>query len=222
MFPLIDDEEWPPYPAESVDAVLLAHDLAEIVGVPWFVTNLSRGDIVRVHHDGIGYVGGVIVSRGGHSTLHVMAATDDELAPVIRELTALGADVRSGLEPPMLAVDVPENVSARTSRSSILTAAESMTCAFTVACNQHRARRRLRLTRGPLRSGRRGSARAGAPLPGQQLGGGVGDDPVHPRPGQRVPLPRVVRGPADDPDAGGVQRRAPPSGRPSSGPAAGL
>ena len=140
MFPLIDDEEWPPYPAESVDAVLLAHDLAEIVGVPWFVTNLSRGDIVRVHHDGIGYVGGVIVSRGGHSTLHVMAATDDELAPVIHELAALGADVHSGLVPPMLAVDVPENVSLNVA-VRILTEAESMTCAFTVACDQHRARR---------------------------------------------------------------------------------
>ena len=139
MFPLIDDEEWPPYPAENVDAVLIAHDLAEIVGVPWFVTNLSRGDIVRVRHDGIGYVGGAIVSRGGHSTLHVMAATEHELAPVVQELTALGADVRSGLEPPMLAIDVPENVSLNVA-VRILTAAESMTCAFTIASNQHRAR----------------------------------------------------------------------------------
>ena len=139
MFPLIDDEEWPPYPAESVDAVLIAHDLAEIVGVPWFATNLSRGDIVRVHHDGIGYVGGAIVSRGGHSTVHVMAASDEELFPVIRELTALGAQVHSGLEPPMLAVDVPEHVSLNAA-VGVLTAAESMTCAFTVACNQHRAR----------------------------------------------------------------------------------
>lgn len=139
LFPLIDDEEWPPYPAENVEAVLLAHDLAEIVGVPWFVTNLSRGDIVRVHHDGIGYVGGAILSRGGHSTVHVMAATDDELRPAIRELAALGVDVRSGLEPPMLAIDVPENVSL-TAAVGILTAAESMTCAFTVACDQHRTR----------------------------------------------------------------------------------
>lgn len=139
MFPLIDDEEWPPYPAENVEAVLLAHDLAEIVGVPWFITNLSRGDIVRVHHDGIGYVGGVIVSRGGHSTVHVMAASDDELAPVVRELIELGAQVNSGLEPPMLAIDVPEYMSL-TVAVELLTAAESMTCAFTVACNQHQAR----------------------------------------------------------------------------------
>lgn len=139
MFPLIDDDEWPPYPAENVEAVLLAHDLAEIVGVPWFVTNLSCGDIVRVHHDGIGYVGGVILSRGGHSTVHVMAATDDELAPVVRDLIALGARVSSGLEPPMLAIDVPEHVSL-TAAVHLLTAAESLTCAFSVACDQHRSR----------------------------------------------------------------------------------
>lgn len=139
LFPLVDEDQWPPYPAESIEAVLLAHDLAEIVGVPWFVTNLSRGDIVRVRHDGIGYVGGVIVSRGGHSTLHAMAATPAELAPVIARLTALGAVVRSGLEPPMAAVDVPEHVSLNVA-VQILTAAESMTCAFTVASDQHRAR----------------------------------------------------------------------------------
>ena len=38
LFPLVDDEEWPPYPAETIDAVLIAHDLAEIRGIPWFVT----------------------------------------------------------------------------------------------------------------------------------------------------------------------------------------
>ena len=34
LFPLVDDEEWPPYPAETIDAVLIAHDLAEIRGHP--------------------------------------------------------------------------------------------------------------------------------------------------------------------------------------------
>lgn len=141
LFPLVDEDEWPPYPAESVEAVLIAHDLAEIVAVPWFLTNLSRGDIVRVRHDGIGYVGGVVVSRGGHSTLHVMAAADDELAPVMHALAELGARVGSGLEPPMLAVDVPESASLD-KIVRVLAAAESMTCAFTVACDQHRTRPR--------------------------------------------------------------------------------
>lgn len=139
MFPLVDDEEWPPYPAEMVDASLIAHDLAEIRGVPWFVTNLSRGDIVRVRHDGIGYVGGTVVSRGGHSTLHVMATTDTELVPVVEQLHALGAATSSGLEPPMLTVDVPESVNLD-AVLAVMAKAESLTCAYTVACGQHRSR----------------------------------------------------------------------------------
>jgi hypothetical protein len=138
LFPLVDDDEWPPYPAEQIDAVLLSHDLAEIRGIPWFVTNLSRGDIVKVRHDGIGYVGGSIISRGGHSTVHVMATTPAELAPIVDRLQALGATTSSGLTPPMLTVDVPESCSLETVLD-VLAEAESMTCAHSVACRQHRA-----------------------------------------------------------------------------------
>ena len=139
MFPLIDDEEWPPYPAETLDAVLIAHDLAEITGVPWFANNISRGDIVRVGHDGIGYVGGVVVSRGGHSTVHVLATTEAELTPIVRDLNALGAVTSAGLTPPMLTVDVPESCSLE-AVLDVLAAAESLTCAHNVACRQHQAR----------------------------------------------------------------------------------
>ncbi len=138
LFPLVDDEEWPPYPAEQVDAVLLSHDLAEIRGVPWFATNLSRGDIVSVRHDGIGYVGGAIVSRGGHSTIHVMATSAAELTPIVEQLRALGAGTASGLTPPMLTVDVPENCSLE-AVLDVLADAESMTCAHSVASRQHRS-----------------------------------------------------------------------------------
>jgi hypothetical protein len=139
LFPLIDDEEWPPYPAEMIEAVLIAHDLAEISGIPWFVTDVSRGDIVQVRHDGIGYVGGAIVSRGGHSTVYVMATSEVELAPIVQRVRALGAQTASGLVPPMLTVDVPEICSLE-QVLDVLTAAESMTCAFTVASRQHRAK----------------------------------------------------------------------------------
>jgi hypothetical protein len=139
MFPLVDEEEWPPYPAEVIDAVLIAHDLAEIRGIPWFVTNISRGDIVRVGHDGIGYIGGAIVSRGGHSTVHVMATSEEELAPIVRQLSPLGVQCANGLTPPMLTIDVPESTSLD-KVLDVLTAAESMTCAYTVASRQHRAR----------------------------------------------------------------------------------
>ncbi len=137
LFPLIDDDEWPPCPAEQIEAVLISHDLAEIRGVPWFAANISRGDIVNVRHDGIGYVGGTVLSRGGHSTVHVMAASEVELAPIVEQLVALGAKTAGGLTPPMLTVDIPESV-ALDPILDVLAAAESMTCAHSVACRQHR------------------------------------------------------------------------------------
>ncbi len=137
MFPLIDDDQWPPYPAEILDAVLIAHDLAEIRGVPWFIANISRGDIVRVSFDGIGYVGGVVVSRGGHSTVHVLATSDEELTPLIDRLAELGTRTSTGLVPPMLTVDVPPECPLDAVVAA-LAAAETTTCAFTVACGQHR------------------------------------------------------------------------------------
>lgn len=139
MFPLTDDEGWPPYPSEVLDAELIAHDLAEIRGVPWFVTNLSRGDIVKVRYDGISYVGGAIVSRGGHSTVQVMAASGDELAPIAAQLDALGASIATGPMPPMLTVDISERCSLA-AVLDVVAAAESLTCAYTVACDQHRPR----------------------------------------------------------------------------------
>jgi hypothetical protein len=141
LFPLVEDEEWPPYPAETIDAVLIAHDLAEVQGVPWFVTNISRGDIVQVRHDGIGYVGGPVISGGGHSTIHVMATTESELAPIVDGLTALGATAQSGLTPPMLTVDVAECIPLA-DILDLLVKAESLTCAFNIACCQHRTRSR--------------------------------------------------------------------------------
>ena len=139
MFPLMDDEEWPPYPAEMIDGDLLSHDLVEIIGVPGFVTGISRGDIVTVNQDGIGYVGAGVVSQGGHSTVHVMAGSMQEMAPIAAAVRAIGADTRSGFEPPMLTVDVPPHFSLD-EVIAVLDAAESLTCAYTVACRQHRSR----------------------------------------------------------------------------------
>jgi hypothetical protein len=137
MFPLMDDEEWPPYPAEIVEADLLSHDLVEITGVPWFATDISRGDIVNVSQDGIGYVGGAVVSRGGHSTVHVMAGSQEEMAPIAAALQAVGADPHSGFVPPMLTVDVPPQCSLD-AVLEVVSAAESATCAYSVANRQHR------------------------------------------------------------------------------------
>ena len=78
-----------------------------------------------------------VVSRGGHSTVHVMAGSQEEMAPIATALQAVGADPHSGFVPPMLTVDVPPQCSLD-AVLEVLTAAESATCAYSVANRQHR------------------------------------------------------------------------------------
>lgn len=139
MWCLDDDEgaEWPPYPAETIPAVLLAPGLAELTAAPWFATGISNGDVVEVRHDGSGWVGTRVIMRGGHSTVQMIAATEEELVPVTSALRTFGAQVRQIGTPCMIAVDIPEGVPLEPV-IALLNGAESMTCAYTVACAQHR------------------------------------------------------------------------------------
>ena len=139
MLCLDSDEgaDWPPYPAETVAAVMIGPGLAELAVSPWFATGVSVGDVLEVRHDGTGFVGGRVVCRGGHSTIQMIAATEDELTPTVKTLRDFGAVVRRIGTPAMISVDVPEGVPLQPI-IELLDAAESMTCAYTVACAQHR------------------------------------------------------------------------------------
>ncbi len=75
--------------------------------------------------------------------MHVLATAQDELTPLVEALTALGAEVAGGLEPPMLAIDVPVSASLD-DVLEVLAAAESATCAYEVASHQHPRRARNR------------------------------------------------------------------------------
>lgn len=129
--------EWPPYPAETVAAELIGPGLAELTAAPWFATGVSCGDVVEVRHDGTGWVAGRVICRGGHSTVQMIAATNEELAPTIAALRTFGTVVREVFTPSMITVDIPEGVPLKPVLE-LLNAAETMTCAYTVACAQHR------------------------------------------------------------------------------------
>jgi hypothetical protein len=132
-----DGADWPPYPAETVAADLIGPGLAELTASPWFAVGVSSGDVVEVRHDGTGWVAGRVICRGGHTTIQMIAATNSELAPTIETLRTFGALVREVSTPSMITIDVSEGVPLRPILD-LLNDAESMTCAYTVACAQHR------------------------------------------------------------------------------------
>ena len=79
-----------------------------------------------------------VMIRGGHSTVHVVAADSGDLEPLAAELRSLGSTLAAGDQPPMLAVDVRPEVDLAAVRA-LLDRAVSMSCAYAVACDQHSA-----------------------------------------------------------------------------------
>jgi len=136
LFCLYTGDDWPPFPAETVTARLIDTFVVQVTGIPWFAYDIAVDDQVAVTHDGTSYIGRHVRRVGGHSTVRVVATTAEELAPVADALRALGATVVAAGDPTLLAVDVPPSVDLAAIRRT-LTAAESLTCNYEVACDRH-------------------------------------------------------------------------------------
>jgi hypothetical protein len=107
-FQLTPQDGWPPFPAETVAAVLEAPDEARIVGTPVFVDDVSVGDTVQVARDAVGFAAGSVLRRGRHSTVRVVAATAAELEALRADLGLLASRVEASTVPPVLANDVDD------------------------------------------------------------------------------------------------------------------
>ena len=136
LFYLYTGDDWPPFPAETVTARIIDTFVVQVTGIPWFAYDIAVGDEVAVTHDGVGYIGRHVRRTGGHSTVRVVATSAAELAPIADALRALGTTVVAADDPTLLAVDVPPTVELAAVRRT-LTAAESLTCNYEVACDRH-------------------------------------------------------------------------------------
>lgn len=136
------------FEAETVACELIDGRTARVGGTPSYLTGVSRGDIVAIHHDGAGLVGSRVLEPGGHSTVHVVAARSGLLEPIRTELADAGVDVVADPVRPVLAIDVPPATELAEVRA-ILDGHVSAECNYAVACDQHpasiaRLRARLR------------------------------------------------------------------------------
>lgn len=126
------------FEAETIGCRLLDGGCAEVVGVPMYLTGVSRGDVVRIHHDGAGLVGSDVLRSGGHSTVHVVAARGDLLNVITTELAGTGVTVLSDPVHPVLAVDVPPEADLAEVRT-VLETHVSADCNYAVSCDRHPA-----------------------------------------------------------------------------------
>ncbi|GGM06983.1 DUF4265 domain-containing protein [Nakamurella endophytica] len=132
LFQLRPDDDWPPFLAEPLTGRLVTPFLVEITAAPRYAQGVSRGDVVAVSMDGANFVGRHVRTPGGHATVHVVAATDAELAPVREVLVDLGATVETAGDVSMLVVDIPPHVELP-AVERVLAAAVSMTCDYEIS-----------------------------------------------------------------------------------------
>jgi FAD binding domain/Domain of unknown function (DUF4265) len=133
-FPLAVEDGWPPVATEAVAAEPVCDGQARLTEVPLFADGVSLGDVVAVED---GSVGGIVVRRGRHSTVRVVAARADDLTEAADDVAGLGCRTRRHPRQSVLAIDVPERVALE----DVLVRLDSLcslTVTYAVTCLQHR------------------------------------------------------------------------------------
>lgn len=107
-----DEDGYPPYDFEELDATPVGGDRYRIEGIPVFTYGLARGDIVRVTR----FVGDMRLwaaewlENSGHWTSRVITFGDTDKEGVVTTFTAMGCDAYVSLG--LVAIDVPPDVAA--------------------------------------------------------------------------------------------------------------
>ncbi|MBB3192643.1 DUF4265 domain-containing protein [Roseateles terrae] len=65
-----DEDEWPPYPVESIWCKQIATGRFKLLNVPYFAHGVAWGDVVTAVEDGGGLWFEAVIQRSGFVTLH--------------------------------------------------------------------------------------------------------------------------------------------------------
>lgn len=111
VFQLNVVDEWPPVAKESmaVEDVSTGH---MVIVPPFFLHDMSVGDVIDVDRDGAGVVvDWRHVTKSRRSTVWVLAKSGANIEPVLDKLKALGCNIERFEEVRYFAIDVPETCS---------------------------------------------------------------------------------------------------------------
>lgn len=106
----IDVDGYPPMEWEKLWAKHLGNELYEIDNIPFFVKDISIGDIVSVTTDDDCFLYSDTVYKSKHSTFRILLKDISELSEVKKNLDKLGCSIELCHISELIAVDVPENV----------------------------------------------------------------------------------------------------------------
>jgi hypothetical protein len=109
----------------------------EIDNVPYYVNNVSKGDLVSVASIDGEIFAAAVVARGGHSTLRVFVDEPRRQKAIAKALTKLGAScsITDGLS--LFAVDIAPEIDFLKIDSYLEGCADGEHIAYEDACLQH-------------------------------------------------------------------------------------
>ncbi|HYO59748.1 DUF4265 domain-containing protein [Archangium sp.] len=130
------DEDYPPVDYERLWARRLEPGLFEIDNIPFFVRDISAGDVVSAGEGEGEVVFSELVRGSGSSTLRVIVFDAAQVEDVRRRLQELGCSTELNVSK-MLGVDVPAHVDLQAVRTWLMKEQSSGTLEFEDACIRH-------------------------------------------------------------------------------------
>lgn len=132
-----EDEDYPPVDYERLWARRLDDGSFELDNIPFFVREISAGDVVTAQQEnGEEVVFSELVRASGSSTLRIIVFDESRVEDVRRRLQEVGCSTELNVSK-MLAVDVPPQVDLQAVRTWLLEEQSSGTLEFEDACIRH-------------------------------------------------------------------------------------
>jgi hypothetical protein len=105
-----DAEGYPPFAEESMWAKSVGNDTFELDNIPFYASEATLGDVVKVvRDDGILYFDS-LVKESGNALVRIIFYHDDDVQKVRKELEELGCESELSHNPRYIAVNVPREV----------------------------------------------------------------------------------------------------------------
>lgn len=131
-----EEEDYPPVDYERLWARPLGEGLFEIDNIPFFVRDISVGDVVAAQQGEEEAVFSALVRESGSSTLRVIVFDPTHVENVRRRLQEFGCSTELNVSK-MLGVDVPAQVDLQAVRAWLMEKQSSGTLEFEDACIRH-------------------------------------------------------------------------------------
>ena len=131
-----EEEDYPPVDYERLWARPLGEGLFEIDNIPFFVRDISVGDVVAAQQGDGEAVFSALVRVSGNSTLRVIVFDATHVEEIRRRLHEFGCSTELNVSK-MLGVDVPAQVDLHAVRTWLMEEQSSGTLEFEDACIRH-------------------------------------------------------------------------------------